>query len=116
MNDALDSLGVADVNAADVKINPGDIMCIDAKGQRSVTHFDDSKLYHSQNTFWPYWTETYTDRSTAALDPFDQMYLDDLKSVAPYYGYTPESIDRLVRQGFLPEEIEELLYENADVM
>lgn len=116
LNNALDSLGMADVSAADVKINPGDIMCIDAEGQRSVTHFDDSKLYHSQFTFWPYWTGTYTDRSLTTLDPFDQMYLDDLKSVAPYYGYTPESIDRLVRQGFLPEEIEELLYEGAGVM
>lgn len=113
---ALEALDMVDVNAVDIRINPGDIMCIDAKGQRTVTHFDDSKLYHSQYTFWPYWAETHTDRSIAALDPFDQMYLDDLKSVAPYYGYTPESIDRLVRQGFLPEEIEELLYEGVGVM
>lgn len=113
---ALETLGMANVNAVDVKIGPGDIMRIDAKGQRSVTCFDDSKLYHSQYTFWPYWTETCADRSPVALDPFDQMYLDDLKSVAPYYGYTPESIDRLVRQGFLPEEIEELLYEGVRVM
>lgn len=116
LNNALETLGMANVNAVDVKINPGDIMCIDAKGQRSVTHFDDSKLYHSQYTFWPYWTGTYADRSPATLDPFDQMYLDELKSVAGYYGYTPESIDRLIRQGFLLEEIEELLYEGMGVV
>ena len=116
LNNALEAQGMADVNAVDVKINPGDIMRIDATGQRSVAHFDDSKLYHSQYTFWPYWTGTCADRNRATLDPFNQMYLDDLKSVAPYYGYTPESIDRLVRQGFLPGEIEELLYEGAGVM
>ena len=110
---ALEALDMANVNTADVKIDPGDIMCIDAKGQRSVSHFDDSKLYCSQYTFWPGWGRGYADRSMTTLDPFDQMYLDDLKSVASYYGYTPESIDRLVRQGFLPEEIEELLYEEG---
>ena len=113
---ALEALGMADVNAANIKIDPGDIMRIDAKGQRSVTHFDDSKLYHSQFTFWPYCSGAYTDRIQENLEPFDQMYLEDLKSVAIYYGYTPESIDHLVRQGFMPEEIEELLYEGMGMI
>ena len=116
LNTALEALGMTDVNAVDIRIDPGDIMRIDAKGQRSVTHFDDSKLYHSQYTFWPYCGGSCSDQILANLDPFDQMYLDDLKSVAACYGYTPESIDRLLRQGFLPEDIEELLYENAGVM
>lgn len=113
---ALEALGMADVNTVDIRIDPGDIMCIDSKGQRSVTHFDDSKLYHSQYTFWPGWGRGYTDTILGSQEPFDQMYLDELKSVAVYYGYTPESIDRLIRQGFLPEDIEELLYEGIGVM
>ena len=113
---ALEALGMADMNAVNIKIDPGDIMRIDAKGQRSVTHFDDSKLYHSQFTFWPYCGGAYTDRIQENLEPFDQMYLEDLKSVAVYYGYTPESIDHLIRQGFMPEEIEELLYEGMGVI
>lgn len=116
LNDALGTLSMADVNAANIKIGQGDIMRINAKGQRSVTHFDDSKLYHSQYTFWPCCGGSYADRIMTDLDPFDQMYLDDLKSVAGYYGYTPESIDRLIWQGFLPEDIEELLHENIGVM
>ena len=113
---ALEALGMADVNAANIRIDPGDIMRIDAKGQRSVTHFDDSKLYHSQFTFWPYCGRSYPDRTLTDLEPFDQIYLEDLKSVAVYYGYTPETIDQLVRQGFMPEEIEELLYEGMGVI
>ena len=113
---ALEVLGIVDVNAVDIRIDPGDIMCIDAKGQRSVAHFDDTKLYCSQYTFWPGWGRGYTDTILGSQEPFDQMYLDELKSVAAYYGYTPESIDRLIRQGFLPEDIEELLYEGIGVM
>lgn len=114
---ALEALGMADVSAVDIIISSGDIMCIDAEGQRSVTHFDDSKLYQSQYTFWPHWTRrTRTDTILACQEPIDQIYLDELKSVVSYYGYTPESIDRLIRQGFLPEEIEELLYEGMGVI
>ena len=38
-------------------------------------------------------------------------YLEELKSVARSFGYTPESIDRLLAMGFYPEEVEEFLYE-----
>ena len=113
---ALDALGMADVNAVDIRIDPSDIMRIDAKGQRSASHFDDTKLYCSQYTFWPGWGRGYTDMILGSREPIDQIYLDELKSVATYYGYTPESIDRLIRQGFLPEDIEELLYEGIGVM
>lgn len=113
---ALEALGMADVNAVDIEINPSEIMCINGKGQRSVAYFDDSKLYRSQYTFWPRWGGSYTDFDLADQDPIDQMYLDDLKSVAACYGYTPESIDRLIYLGYLPEEIEEILYEGIGVM
>ena len=113
---ALETLGMVDVDAVDIRIDPGDIMRIDAKGQRSVSHFDDTKLYCSQYTFWPGWGRGYTDTILGCQDPMEQIYLDELKSVAASFGYTPESIDRLVRQGFMLDEIEEFLYENAVVM
>ena len=113
---ALEALSMVDVNAVDIRIDPGDIMRIDAKGQRSVSHFDDAKLYCSQYTFWLGWGRGYTDTILGCQEPMEQIYLDELKSVATYYGYTPESIDRLIRQGFLPEDIEELLYEGIGVM
>ena len=39
-----------------------------------------------------------------------QEYIEDLKAVAGYYGYLPEEIDELLKQGYSGEEIEELLY------
>ena len=38
------------------------------------------------------------------------MYIEDLKSVAAYQGYSPEDIDELLENGFAPEEIEEYIY------
>lgn len=40
----------------------------------------------------------------------DSCYWDDLKSVAPAFGYTPDDIDALAAEGFSPEELEEFLY------
>ena len=41
----------------------------------------------------------------------DDSYIDELKSVAGAFGYSPDMVDELTREGFLPEEIEEFLYE-----
>ena len=37
-------------------------------------------------------------------------YIEDLKSVAPYYGCSPDEVDELLESGFTPEEVEEYLY------
>ena len=41
---------------------------------------------------------------------YEQMYIEDLKAVAAYQGYSPEDIDELLENGFAPEEIEEYIY------
>ena len=45
------------------------------------------------------------------LDCTPQEYLDELKSVACCYGFSPESVDRLLESGFSTDDIEEFLYE-----
>ena len=40
----------------------------------------------------------------------DSLYLNELKSVAPAFGYTPEQIEALAAEGFSPEELEDFLY------
>lgn len=37
-------------------------------------------------------------------------YIEDLKSVAAYQGYSPEVVDTLLAEGFMPEEIEDYIY------
>lgn len=40
--------------------------------------------------------------------------LQGLRSAAPIFSFTQGSIDRLLEQGFTPEEIEELLFCGMD--
>ena len=37
-------------------------------------------------------------------------YIEDLKSVSAYQGFSPEVVDALLDEGFTPEEIEDYIY------
>ena len=41
---------------------------------------------------------------------YSDNYINDLKSVAIYQGYTPEEIDTMLDDGFTVDEIEEYIY------
>ena len=83
----------------------GNILRIDSRGKIFRSSFDDSNLWHSF-CFFPYKTAGYE----------EDEYIDDLKSVAMAYGYSPNMIDRLIECGYLPEEIEEFLYEDEGMI
>ena len=89
-----------------IKLDCGEILRIDAAGNMSRGQFDDSKIflgyshwprYYSRPAVW----ETVQDSQTS--------YIEDLKSVAAYYGIWPEDIDEMLADGVTPEEIEDLL-------
>ena len=42
-----------------------------------------------------------------------QEYLDELKSVACCYGYSPDAVDRMIAAGFTTDEVEEFLYDGG---
>ena len=89
----------------EIEISSGEILRIDRAGMMSTTCFDDAKLYRAWYRGWefcPY--QSYGTRQ-------DSEYIQELKAVAATFGYTPESIDRMLRMGMYPEEIEEFLYE-----
>lgn len=68
----------------EVMIREGDILRIDRQGQYSVERFDTRNLWDGTAHFsWPYW-DVYAGQDE---------YIDDLKSVAAAYGYTPHDID-----------------------
>ena len=89
-----------------VKLDCGEILRIDGAGNMTRSQFDDSKIflgyshwprYYSRPAIW----ETVQDSQAS--------YIEDLKSVAAYYGIWPEDIDEMLADGVTPEEIEELL-------
>ena len=85
----------------------GEILRIDARGKMTRSHFDDSRLYSAYSFPWSGWESYETVKRPYAAD---SNYLEDLKSVAVFYGLYPEDIDALIEDGVDPLEIEEMLY------
>lgn len=93
--------------AEKVNLFSGELLRIDAKGKITRSHFDDNRLYSNFSFPWSRW-----EGHEAVNRPYadDSDYLDDLKSVAVFYGLYPEDIDALIEDGMDPMEIEEMLY------
>ena len=54
---------------------------------------------------WPRWP-VQPERWQSATN---ESYINDLKSIAAYYGIYEDEIDEMLADGVTPEEIEELL-------
>ena len=93
-----------------IELGCGDILKITASGQQAMALFNASHLAQHWG-YWPMWTPEV--RRTGKTRTAEEEYLDELKSVACYYGFSPESVDRLLESGFSTEDIEEFLYEGA---
>lgn len=90
-----------------VEVSCGDILRIDPGGVVTQGRFDTENFWWSDSPLFPhpYVSRTYTPNSE-----FEREYLDEVKSVAASFGYSPESIDRILEQGFTLDDVEELLY------
>ncbi|WP_409969465.1 hypothetical protein RFF05_05990 [Bengtsoniella intestinalis] len=107
LDKALLRFGNLGEHPVEVKQQCGDILKLTANGETHRATFDDSHLFTL--SYYPRLTSYYFPR------PTEQSYLDELKSVAMTFGYTPEEIDELYLQGITPEEIEEYLYCGVEV-
>lgn len=82
----------------EIEINSGDILNILPDGTVVYGKFDYTDYsYFGHCQWWNY-------------SAFKSSYIDDLKSVAAYQGYSPDDVDELINSGFTPEEVEEYLY------
>ena len=89
-----------------IKLDCGEILKIDAAGNMSRSQFDDSKLFLG----YSHWPRYYSRPAVwETVQDSQASYIEDLKSVAAYYGIWPEDIDEMLADGVTPEEIEELL-------
>lgn len=89
---------IKSANFDDIKINPGDIFKINLSGKITKDKFN----YYDYLYDYHWWN--YNNKSNL------NSYVEDLKSIGVYYGYTSEDIDNLIKEGFSPEEIEENFY------
>ena len=90
-----------------IKLDCGEILKIDAEGRMSRSQFDDSNIFFGYSN-WPRWCNVIPEVWEPASNAQDD-YINDLKSVASYYGLWPEEIDEMLADGVTPEEIEDLL-------
>lgn len=92
-----------------VEVDCGDILCIHKDGSRAVSHFSTAKLFSR----WYYSPLLAPVRpKTPFLQEREEAqseYLQELKAIAGYYGYAPESIDAMLEDGFTGEEVEEMI-------
>ncbi len=86
----------------------GDILRIDKHGNQDLGAFDASNLLPRLYAPWTSFGLHSTTSKTAANTK--DTYLDDLKSIAIFYGFYPEDIDALLADGFTTDDIEEMLY------
>ncbi len=87
----------------EIEIEEGDILklCSNGEVEREQFRFD----YWCSMHWYDY--GFYSTKTTE--DPYDE-YIETLKAVASTYGYLPDEIDHLLKEGFTPEEIEDYLY------
>lgn len=84
-------------NFEKMTINEGDILHLLTDGTIAYDKFDYIEYFGRRN-WWDYNMGC------------DDLYIEDLKTVAAYQGYSKKDIDNLLKDGFTPEEIEEYIY------
>lgn len=92
-----------------LEISCGDIWKVDSIGRLTEARFDTGNLFHS------WYLSNYQPYKLAGISapprPFhEKQYIQDLKSLAGYFGYSREDVDLLLEEGYSPEELEEFFY------
>ena len=82
-----------------IPIEEGQILKISSSGLLEYKAFD--YFYCYGRRWWEYGFETKKE---------ENEYIRDLKSVAAYQGYQPETVEELLNSGFCLEEIEDFIY------
>ncbi len=103
LNRAIGQTWLKQEPARAVQVEPGDILQIDAQGEQHSSRFEvDTYDYFG----WGRWSSCTSTKPV----PQEKAYVQELKSVAGAFGYSPEAVDRMLAYGFTTDEIEEFLY------
>ena len=109
LNKALKKLNMPLEKPEEMEISCGDIWKVDSSGNLTEATFHTGNLFHS------WYLSNYQPQRLAGISALPRrfhegQYIKDLKSLAGYFGYSPEDIDLLLAEGFSPEELEEYFY------
>ncbi len=91
-----------------IDISEGDILKIRPDGIIERNTFE--YIHYYGRDWWNYGSFSLTDLNTTKKQGKINDYIDDLKSVALYQGYSPDDVDELINAGCTLEEIEDYIY------
>ena len=93
-----------------ITLHCGDILKIDAHGRMDHARFSPSKfLCAFSSYFWPQSPMPVPAKRHVPEDP-EAAYLDELRTIANWYGYDNALVDTWLADGFSTDEIEDFLY------
>lgn len=102
---ALQTTWLADEPSTEIPTWYGDILSIDREGRMQTDRFAPEEWSIS------HWSQELSPvLPRAAVHGPESWYLGQLKSVAAGFGYMPEVVDMLLREGWSTDEIEDALY------
>ena len=101
-------IDIKDNNYEQIKISDGDILRISPQGKLDYDKFN--FIDYSGNKYCKWWNYSYDTYGTKPDKDYSDVYIEDLKCIAAYQGYSPDDIDTMLESGISPDEIEEYLY------
>ena len=112
LNDALVQMPFRLGKAQEIRLTCGDILLLSPGAEPERQAFDTRNLdlsywghfRSSYGYFWPTPEPTYSDYEEQT------DYMENLKTAAGAYGYTPDDIDYLLSHGYSPEDVDDMLY------
>lgn len=87
-----------------IPVEEGEILRLSPDGSRASETFSMKKLYQFQLCQSPYYGSCWPDVQD------NTGYVEELRRMAPAFGFSAKDVDTLLRGGMLPEEIEEYFY------
>ena len=94
-------------------ISEGEILKIRPDGILERNTFEYS--YYYGRGWWDYGSFSSISLGNGKAKNTQKEYLESLKSIASYQGYSPEDVDELIVAGFTLDEIEDYLYAGGEI-
>lgn len=107
LNTALDALGLSKLRQSNIPITQGDIMAIDAKGQRTVTRFDDARLWTPR-----YFCDWGWHSHAVPAGPEHDDYLEMVLEYGKRHGVPERELRLLMDAGYDALDLEELIHDD----
>ena len=104
---ALDNLRLSKLRQTDIPITQGDIMAIDAQGQRTVTRFDDTHLWRPR-----YFCDWIWHSQTVPIEPEHDDYMEMVLEYGKRHGVSERELRLLIDAGYDAMDLEELIHDD----